>query len=88
MQSGRLCNSQHSSELQNLRTSADSPARGQKISFFKVDRDKHADSVQVMTLRMMCRSVLVALRGEVEIGRVMVDTSEGPVKALLDAALA
>lgn len=67
---------------------AANPAYDTSIAFFTVDWDKYADSQLSTDLQIPRRSVLVALKGRKEIGRVVVDTSEASIKALLDAALA
>ena len=72
--------------IEKLRT--DNPAYDKAISFYTVDWDKYADSELSTNLQIPRRSVLVAMKGETEIGRVVVDTSEESIKALMDAALA
>lgn len=67
---------------------ADNPAYDKAISFYTVDWDKYSESDLATRLQIPRRSVLVALKGETEIGRVVVDTSEESIKALMDAALA
>jgi thiol-disulfide isomerase/thioredoxin len=67
---------------------AANPAYDKAITFITVDWDKYADSKLSTDLQIPGRSVLVALKGRAEIGRVVADTSETAIKALLDAALA
>lgn len=67
---------------------ADNPAYDKAISFFTVDWDKYSEARISTDLQIPRRSVLVALKGDKEIGRVTVDTSEDAIKALMDAALA
>lgn len=67
---------------------AGNPAYDAAISFFTVDWDKYADAKLSVALKIPRRSVLVALKGQKEIGRVVVDPSEAAIKALLDASLA
>lgn len=64
------------------------PAYDKAIAFYTVDWDEYADSQLSTDLQIPRRSVLVALKGRKEIGRVVVDTSETAIKALLDAAVA
>lgn len=66
---------------------AGDPAYDKGIAFFTVDWDKYADSKLSKDLQIPRRSVLVALKGRKEIGRVVVETSQASIKALLDAAL-
>lgn len=70
------------------RLRAENPAYDKAISFFTVDWDTYADSELSHKLQIPRRSVLVAMKGERELGRVVVDTSEEAIKALMDAALA
>lgn len=72
--------------IEELRAS--DPAYDKGITFFTVDWDNYADSKLSKDLQIPRRSVLVALKGRKEIGRVVVDTSKVSIKALLDAALA
>lgn len=67
---------------------AENPAYDKGISFFTVDWDVYSEAKISTDLQIPRRSVLVALKGDTEIGRVTVDTSEAAIKALLDAALA
>jgi len=70
------------------RLRADNPAYDRAITFITVDWDQYADSKLSTDLQIPRRSVLVALKGTTEIGRVVVDTSEKAIKGLMDAALA
>lgn len=67
---------------------AENPAYDKGISFFTVDWDVYSEAKISTDLQVPRRSVLVALKGDTEIGRVTVDTSEEAIKALMDAALA
>lgn len=67
---------------------AENPAYDKGISFFTVDWDVYSEAQISTDLQIPRRSVLVALKGDKEIGRVTVDTSEEAIKALMDAALA
>ncbi len=70
------------------RLRAGNPAYDKAISFYTVDWDVHAESRLSTDLKIPRRSVLVALKGETEIGRVVADPSPKAIKALMDAALA
>lgn len=67
---------------------AENPAYDTSIHFFTVDWDKYSDTKLSNDLQIPRRSVLVALKGQTEIGRVVLDTSQAAIKALMDAALA
>lgn len=67
---------------------AENPAYDKAMTFFTVDWDKYSDAKLSADLQIPRRSVLVALKGQTEIGRVVVDTSEDAIRALMDAALA
>ncbi len=66
---------------------ASNPAYDKGIAFYRVDWDLYADSKLSKDLKVPRRSVLVALNGRKDIGRVVVDTSKASIKALMDAAL-
>ena len=66
---------------------AENPAYDRQIRFYTVDWDKYAGSELASRLQIPRRSVLVALKGKSEIGRVVVDTRPAAIKALMDAAL-
>lgn len=66
---------------------AEHPARGEAVTFIKIDWDQHSRSDLAQRLRIPRRSTLVVLRGEDEIGRLVADTREDRIKGLLDAAL-
>ena len=67
---------------------ADNPAYEANISFIKVDWDKHAQSQLAARLNIPRRSTLVALKGDVELGRIVAGTRKADIKALMDKALA
>ena len=60
----------------------------QNITFINVDWDTYGNSVMADKLKIPRRSTLVALKGKLEIGRIVADTSERNIKKLMDAALA
>ncbi len=71
------------------RLKATNPAYGQKITFIVVDWDTYRDTDLAKSLQVPRRSTLIALSPDrTEIGRVVADTSEKGIKALLDQALA
>lgn len=64
------------------------PTYEQKITFIDVDWDDYGKSELVSSLNVPRRSTLIALKGNQEIGRIVADTAEASIKALMDAALA
>lgn len=71
--------------IESLR--AAEPAYDEAITFITVDWDTHGDGELARALEIPRRSTLVLLRGEEEIGRVVAETSEDAIRALLDAGL-
>lgn len=71
--------------IQKLR--AENPAYDAGLLFVYVDWDKYSKDELARRLKIPRRSVLVALKGDAEIGRVTLGTSEAEIKALMDAAL-
>lgn len=67
---------------------AENPEYAEKITFINVDWDQFGRSDLVKELRIPRRSTLVALQGDVEIGRIVADTKKSTIKALMDQALA
>lgn len=71
------------------RLKAANPAYDDKITFIVVDWDTYRGSDLVKSLRVPRRSTLIAIGPDrTELGRVIADTSETGIKALLDSALA
>ncbi|MDE0590880.1 thioredoxin family protein [Halocynthiibacter sp. C4] len=66
----------------------ENPAYDDAITFVYVNWDQYSKDALSKRLKIPRRSVLVALRGDTEIGRVTLGTSKKEIKALLDAALA
>ena len=66
----------------------ENPEYAEKITFINVDWDQFGRSDLVKELRIPRRSTLVALQGDVEIGRIVADTKKSTIKALMDQALA
>jgi thioredoxin len=56
------------------------------ITVMRVDWDTHQDSPIVKDMAIPRRSTLVLLKGGKELGRVVAETSEVSIKALLDKA--
>ncbi|MCC6006513.1 MAG: thioredoxin family protein [Rhodobacteraceae bacterium] len=71
--------------LQRLRASE--PAYDAAIAFVVVDWDTHRGGPLVQEMEIPRRSTLVLMRGETEIGRLVAETREAPIRALLDRAL-
>jgi thiol-disulfide isomerase/thioredoxin len=66
----------------------ETPAYQGAITFIRVDWDTYRAAEISTSLKIPRRSTLVALKGNTEIGRVVAQTGRGPIKALLDQALA
>lgn len=66
---------------------AENPAYDAGIAFVRVDWDDFGDGPLSQALNIPRRSVLVVLRGDAELGRVVAQTGRDEIKALLDLAL-
>ncbi len=66
---------------------AANPAYDKAVTFITVDWDKYAESDLSKSLQIPRRSTLVALKGKVELGRIVAGTSRADIKALMDQAL-
>lgn len=66
---------------------AENPEYEAKIVFIDVDWDQFGQSDLVKSLSIPRRSTLVALKGDKEIGRIVAQTSQAKIKALMDDAL-
>ncbi|MGH1423822.1 MAG: thioredoxin family protein [Pseudooceanicola sp.] len=66
---------------------AANPAYEANITFIDVDWDDYGQADFTRKLKIPRRSTLVALQGDREIGRLVADTRETKIKALMDAAL-
>lgn len=66
---------------------AANPAYDEAITFITVDWDTYGDGELSRGLEIPRRSTLVALNGEIELGRVVAATGRDEIAALLDAAL-
>ena len=58
-----------------------------KITFIDVDWDDFGGSDLVKTLNIPRRSTLVVLKGDKELGRIVAQTGQDEIKALMDVAL-
>lgn len=72
--------------ITDLRTQ--NPAYDRAITFITVDWDQYADGDLAKALQIPRRSVLVALKGKAELGRIVAGTATEDIKALMDLALA
>lgn len=66
---------------------AGNPDYEARIRFITVDWDQHGRGELARRLAIPRRSTLVALDGQVEIGRIVAGTRQAQIAALLDAAL-
>lgn len=66
---------------------AANPEYEANITFVNVDWDTYGRSTFSQRLNIPRRSTLVVLKGDGEIGRLVAETREDKIKALLDAAL-
>lgn len=62
-------------------------AYDQNITFINVDWDTYGRSDMVSRMKIPRRSTLVVMKGKNELGRLVADTSERNIKALMDTAL-
>ena len=58
-----------------------------KITFIDVDWDDFGGGDLVKTLNIPRRSTLVVLKGDKELGRIVAQTGQAEIKALMDVAL-
>ncbi|WP_417241477.1 thioredoxin family protein [Celeribacter sp.] len=66
---------------------AANPAYEQNISFVDVDWDDYGRHEFTKSLNIPRRSTLVVLKGDQELGRIVAQTGESEIKALMDTAL-
>lgn len=66
---------------------AENPAYDQNITFIKVDWDTYGRSQFATRMRIPRRSTLVVLKGDDELARIVADTREDKIRALMDTAL-
>jgi len=70
------------------RLKAENPDYEQHITFVNVDWDTYRKATFTARLDIPRRSTLVVLKGSEEVGRLVAETREDPIRELLDAALA
>lgn len=66
---------------------AENPAYAANITFIAIDWDIYGRSQMATRMRIPRRSTLVVLKGDEELGRVIAETREAPIRALMDRAL-
>lgn len=66
---------------------ATNPAYDEAMVFVRVDWDRYGDERVAKDRRIPRRSTLILLRGDAELGRVVAQTRESDIKALLDLGL-
>ncbi|WP_417270296.1 thioredoxin domain-containing protein [Celeribacter sp.] len=66
---------------------AANPAYEQHITFIDVDWDDYGRHAFTKGLNIPRRSTLVVLKGDQELGRIVAQTGESEIKALMDTAL-
>ena len=69
------------------RLKAENPDYEANITFVNIDWDTYGRSSFAQRLNIPRRSTLVVLKGDTEVGRLVAETREDRIKALLDAAL-
>lgn len=66
---------------------AANPAYGQAVTFIDVDWDTYGTSELAQSLQIPRRSTLVVLKGDQELGRIVAQTGQSEIQALMDTAL-
>lgn len=66
---------------------AENPDYEANITFVNIDWDTYGRSTFSQRMNIPRRSTLVVLKGDAEVGRLVAETREERIKALLDAAL-
>lgn len=64
------------------------PAYSESVTFIDVDWDTYGRSDLATSLQIPRRSTLVVLKGDRELGRIVAQTGEAQIRALMDTALA
>ena len=70
------------------RLKAANPEYEKHVTFINVDWDEFGRSELAFDLEIPRRSTLVVMKGDKELGRIVAETSEASIKALMDTALA
>ncbi len=65
----------------------ENPAYEAAMTFVRVDWDTYSEHEVTTSRNIPRRSVLIVLKGDQELGRIVADTSEEAIKALLDLGL-
>lgn len=63
------------------------PAYGEAVTFIDVDWDQYGRSELAQSLKIPRRSTLVVLKGDQELGRIVAQTGQAQIQALMDTAL-
>lgn len=66
---------------------AQNPAYEKAMTFVRVDWDTYSQHDVTTSRDIPRRSTLLVLKGDLELGRIVADTSEAAIKALLDLGL-
>ena len=66
---------------------AENPAYEANITFINIDWDVYGSSQMATRMKIPRRSTLVVLKGDDELGRLVADTREDKIRALMDVAL-
>ncbi|MGR3617148.1 MAG: thioredoxin family protein [Paracoccaceae bacterium] len=71
--------------IQGLKKS--NPDYAANVAFVRVDWDDYRRAKVTTSRNIPRRSTLIVLKGDQELGRIVADTREGQIKALMDVAL-
>lgn len=82
------CNTCAAQERVLNRLKAANPAYEANITFVNIDWDQFSRAALTKRMRIPRRSTLVVLKGDQELGRIVAETAETRIKALMDVALA
>lgn len=63
------------------------PAYENAVTFIDVDWDEYGKSALAQSLQIPRRSTLVVLKGDQELGRIVAQTGQSEIQALMDTAL-
>jgi thiol-disulfide isomerase/thioredoxin len=66
---------------------AENPAYEKGVTFIDIDWDTYGKSDLAKALKIPRRSTLVVLKGDQELGRIVAQTGQAQIKALMDTAL-
>ena len=66
---------------------AENPAYEANITFINIDWDVYGSSQMATRMKIPRRSTLVVLKGDDELGRLVADTREDKIRALMDVGL-